>query len=171
MDRSEDEVSRLGGANRRLEGLLVPHFADEHDVRILADQGTQGLVEVQAVDADLSLVDAGLVVLEDVLDRILDRDDVTPLAHVHVLEHRCDRGALARPGDPGEQDESVRRQRHGPEDLGNVQLLERLDVGSDQSAGERDLAAALEDVHTKSAVFVVVVREVELPVPQEMGEL
>ncbi len=41
VQRAEDEQPRLGGGERELDGFQVAHFADEHDVGILAQGGLQ----------------------------------------------------------------------------------------------------------------------------------
>ena len=56
-----------------LRGLLVADFADEHDVRVLPENRSQGARERQLdLVVDLRLVDAGNLIL----DRVFDRDDV-----------------------------------------------------------------------------------------------
>ena len=107
MNRSEYEVTGFSGADRGFERFVVTHLADQHHVRILSHQCAQGFVEVNAVDADLALIDGRLVVLEDVLDRIFDRHDVNALAFIDVLQHRRDGGRLARTGDAREQNQSL----------------------------------------------------------------
>ena len=42
MQGAEYEVAGLGGLNRNLDGFHIAHFADEHDVWILAQSRTQG---------------------------------------------------------------------------------------------------------------------------------
>ena len=80
MDRSKHQVAGFGRSNSSLKGLIVPHFTHEHDVGVFPHQGPQGLVEGQTVDANFTLVDVGLVVLEQVFDGVLDGDDVATLA-------------------------------------------------------------------------------------------
>ncbi len=55
VDCPVHKVARLGGVEGRLEGFLVAHFTDEHDVGVLTHQGArEGDLEVQHVDADLA---------------------------------------------------------------------------------------------------------------------
>ena len=76
VERREREVARLGDAERALDRLEVAHLADEHDVRVLAEDGPERVRERVRVGVQLALVhDAALVRVEE-LDRILDRDDV-----------------------------------------------------------------------------------------------
>ena len=107
VDRAEHQVARLGRVHGRVEGLAVAHLAHQDDVRVLPHGVLEGRVPVDDVDADLALVDDRLVVLEREFDRVLDGDDVQPLALVDVLEHRGDRRDLARSGDAGQDDDSL----------------------------------------------------------------
>ena len=161
MDRSEDEVARFGGVQCGFERLGITHFTDQHDVRVFTDKGTKTGLEVQHVDADFTLVNRGLLVFEDVLDRIFERHDVDALAIVDVVEHRGDRRRLTGARHTGEDDDALRL--HG--DLGHhfrkVQILEGQDVARDQTRGDGDLAASLEEVHTEAVAAVVVVGEVD----------
>jgi hypothetical protein len=42
VEGREDQVSGLGGGERRRHGLQVAHLADEDDVGVLAERGTEG---------------------------------------------------------------------------------------------------------------------------------
>ena len=72
----EGQVAGLGDDQRRLDGLQVAHLADEHDVRVLAQDVLERLLEGAGVGADLALVDQAVLVRVQVLDRVLDGDDV-----------------------------------------------------------------------------------------------
>ncbi len=95
---AEHQVARLRGPDRRLHGLEVAHLADEDHVRVLTQHAAQGLGEARHVDADLALVHDRLLVVVVVLDRVLDRDDVAVEVRVDVVDHRRERGRLARAG-------------------------------------------------------------------------
>ncbi len=100
-------MAGLGGVERRLDGLVVAHLADEDDVRILAQRAAQRLGERGRVDRDLALVDDRLMVAVEVLDRILDRHDVRRPRRVDVIDHRGERGALAAAGRAGDEDQAA----------------------------------------------------------------
>ena len=57
------------------DGLEVAHFADQDDVRVLAQRRAQRL-ERARVAVHLALVDAGSPVLVEELDRVLDGEEV-----------------------------------------------------------------------------------------------
>jgi hypothetical protein len=48
VQRGERQVAGLGERQRRLDGLEVAHFADQHDVGVLAQHRLQGLLRSRA---------------------------------------------------------------------------------------------------------------------------
>ena len=77
VDRRQAQVAGQRVQQRVLHRLLVADFADHDEVGRLAQRVLQRHVVVVRVGADLALVDEALLMLEQVLDRILDRQDVT----------------------------------------------------------------------------------------------
>jgi hypothetical protein len=59
------------------------------------------------VQTDLPLLDDRAIVVVHDLDRVFDRDDVSPPGPVDVTDHRRDRRRLARAGRPGHEDEAA----------------------------------------------------------------
>ena len=76
MQGAEHEMAGLGRSERKTDGLEVAHFADQHDVRVLAQRRAQRLAEPERVAVHLALVDQAALRLVHELDRVLDRDDV-----------------------------------------------------------------------------------------------
>src|SRR6476646_2603832 len=105
MESGEDEVTGFSGVERRFDGLVVAHLADEDDVGILTEGTPQGLGERGRIDRDLALVHDGLIVPMEILDRILDRHDVRRARRVDVIDHRGERRALAAAGRAGDEDQ------------------------------------------------------------------
>ncbi len=104
MQGRQHEVTGQRGLDRDDPGLSVADLADQDDVGVLAQDRPQRVGEGEpGLRVRLHLVDVG----EPVLDRILDRDDVARL-DVEQVEGRVERGRLARPGRPGDQDGAVR---------------------------------------------------------------
>lgn len=64
--------SRDGDADR----LKIAHFPDHDDVGILTQRRTQGRGIIFCISADLPLMDDTALVLVNVFDRILKRDDM-----------------------------------------------------------------------------------------------
>ena len=78
--------------------LEIAHLADEDDVRILAQRGAQRVAEAVGVAVHFALVHQAVLVLVDVLDRILDRQDVLVPLGVDLVQHRRQRRRLAAAG-------------------------------------------------------------------------
>ena len=90
------------------------------------------MLEILHVHADLALVDQALVVGEDELDRVFQREDVLAVVVVDPVEHRGDGGALARAGDAGQQDHA---------------LVELAQVVQDRRAGQSRSKSGITVVH------------------------
>ena len=104
MQCREHEVPGHGGTQTDIDGLLVAHFADQHDVRVLAQRGAQHAAEIEAdARVHLHLVDAG----KPVLNRILDRDDLCFRA-VDVVQRRIQGCRLAASGRAGHEHHAAR---------------------------------------------------------------
>jgi len=75
VQRGQHQMAGQAGLDGDLRRLGIADLADHDDVRVLPQDGAQGLGEAE-VDAgiDLDLADAG----EVVFDRVLDRHDVLP---------------------------------------------------------------------------------------------
>ena len=108
VQRGEDEVARLGRLHCRLRRLGVAHLADQDHVGVLAQRPAERLVERGRVEPDLALVDDARPVVVEELDRVLDRDDVTPPRGVDVPDDRGERRRLAGAGRAGAEDETAR---------------------------------------------------------------
>ena len=104
----ERQVAGLGDAQRRLDRLEVAHLADEHDVGVLAQRGAQRVREALGVAVHLALVDQAALVLVEVLDRVLDREDVLVPLGVDLVDHRRERRRLAAAGRAGDEDQAAR---------------------------------------------------------------
>ena len=76
VQRGEDKVARFRGGDGHLHRLQVAHFTDEDHVRVFAESGAQGVLELLGVLPDFALIDDAELVVVQVFDRVLDRDDV-----------------------------------------------------------------------------------------------
>ena len=86
-------VSAMRSAD--FDRLEVAQLADQDDVGVFAQRGAQRHREALRVAVHLALVDEAALVLVDVLDRILDREDVILPLVVDLVDHRGERGRLA----------------------------------------------------------------------------
>jgi hypothetical protein len=57
VQRGEDKMAGFGGVKRRFNRLLVAHFTDQDDIRILTQRAAQRQRKASSIDADLALVD------------------------------------------------------------------------------------------------------------------
>jgi hypothetical protein len=105
---AEHQVAGFGGGQRQADGFQVAHFADQDDVRVFAQRRAQRVGEAQRVRADFALVDQALLALVHEFDRVLDGQDVAVLVFVDVVDHRRQRGRLARAGRAGDQHDAAR---------------------------------------------------------------
>ena len=76
VKRRQREMPRLRDGQSGLHRLEIPHLSNEDHIRILAENVLERGGEVIGIRFHFSLVDDALVVLVDILDRILYRDDV-----------------------------------------------------------------------------------------------
>ena len=60
MERSEDQVTGLGGLDGNRHGFEIAHLADEQNVGILTQRCTEGVPERVGVRVDFALVDQTL---------------------------------------------------------------------------------------------------------------
>ena len=157
----EREVARLGDAQGRLDGLEVAHLADQDDVRILAQGGAQRQTEALRVAVHFALVHQTALVLVDVLDRILDREDVLVPLGVDLVDHRRQRRRLATAGGAGDQYQAARALRELGEDRRQAQFLEAAHLLGNQTVDRRHGATLIEDVAAEAADPTDAEREVE----------
>ncbi len=168
VEGRHDEVARLGGHERRLDGLEVAHLAHEDDVRVLPEGRADGRRERARVDLQLALVDDRLLVAVEELDRVLDRHDVLGPGRVDVVDHRGERRRLARAGRPGHEDEAARLLADLLEDGRQEEVADREDAGRDDAADHSDRPALLEDVAAEPPEPRHRVRDVDLEVVLEL---
>ena len=108
------------GFDGDLGGFGVADFPDHDDVRILPQNGAQGVGEAEAdFFFDRHLVDAG----DLKFDGVFDRDDVEDRI-VQLVERGVQRGGFAGAGRAGDEDQSVRRVH------GGLHLLEGVGIQS-----------------------------------------
>ena len=98
------------------------------------------------------------------LDRVLDRHDVLLARAVDLVDHRRQRGGLARAGRAGDEHEAARAARELVHRGGQAELVDRGQPERDQAEGRADRAALVVGVDTEARVAGDRVGEVELPV-------
>ena len=119
-------------------------------VGVLAHGRAQGRGERFGVGADLALRDDRQVLLEQVLDRVLDGDDVGAPLLVDVVDDGRQGGRLAVAGGAGDQDQAALQGGDLFQHLGQVQLLEGPRLEGDQAQHGGVAAVLAEDVHPEA---------------------
>src|SRR5450756_1468117 len=97
------------------------------------------------------------------LDRILDGDDVIRALLVDLINDGGQGGGLARPGRPGHEYEPPRLVTEGVYDLGQPQLLDRLDDHRHQPERRAESPPLEIRVHPETPQPKQRVREIDLP--------
>src|SRR5512140_1554685 len=103
----EADVAGLGDDERRLHRLEISHLADEHDVRVLAEDVLERRLEAPRVRPHLALVHQAVLVRVQVLDRILDRHDVLVTLAVDLVDDGRQRRRLAGARGPGHEHQAA----------------------------------------------------------------
>ena len=119
--------------------------------------------EALRVGVQLALVDQRGLVLVQVFDRVLDRQDVRRPRQVDPVDHRGERRRLAAAGRAGDEHEAARPVGQLGEHRRQAQLLERADLLGNQTVDGADRALLVEHVATEAADAAQTEGEVELP--------
>ena len=99
----------VGGTHGRAKTKRIAHFTNHDDIGILPQDVLERVMERKRVQADLTLFNDALVVLENVFNRIFQCDDVLFKAGIDVLDHRRQRRGLAATRRAGHQHNAARR--------------------------------------------------------------
>jgi hypothetical protein len=145
--------AQVPGAGQRecgLHGLAIADFADQNHVRSRPHRAAQRPGEALGVEPDLALIDDGLLVGMQELDRILDGQDMVRGGLVAVVDHGGERGRLSRAGRPHHEDQAALQHDQLLEDLGHAQILELRHLGRDVAQHHRGIPALIEDVDAES---------------------
>src|SRR3989304_8629056 len=101
------------------------------------------------MDADFALADQAILARMDELDRILDRQDMALDARIEVIDHRRERGRLARAGLAGHEDHAVRDFAQVAHRLRHLEWLERLRLRRDGAKHGAHAVELAQYVHPK----------------------
>jgi hypothetical protein len=103
------------------------------------------------VSPDLALVDHRLLVREQELDRVLDREDVAGHLLVALLQHRRERGGLAGARGAHHEDQAALLEHQRVQQRRQVQRVECRDVVRNAAQHRGDRTALLEAAQAKAA--------------------
>ncbi len=122
-----------------------------------AEDEVSGIGDVQA---DLALVDEGLLVLEHKLGGVFERDDVGGARLTDLLDHGGDGGAFSTAGDARDEDESLVELGDFLECGREVELFVTHSVPRDVSGCHRRESSLAEDVDAEAVVVIELEGEV-----------
>lgn len=146
VKRRKDQMSGLSRGEGNLDGLEIPHFSHQNDVRVLPEGPAEGAGEGSAVASDFPLVDDAFVMLVQELDRVLQGDDMGGPAGVDVVDHGGQGGRLARACRAGHKKESAVPHGHVLENIRKVQVLKHGNAEGYGPYGDGDAAPLSESV-------------------------
>ncbi len=149
-------------SERHGHGLLVADLADQDAVGRLAQRVLQPDLELLGIGSDFALVDDRLLVGEDELDRVLEREDVPRPALVAEIEHRRERGRFARAGRADHQDQAALLHDDFLEDLRHAERIQRGNTGRDVAHHDRGRALLAESADAEAADALHRQRRIEL---------
>ena len=169
VQRGQHQMAGVRSGEGGHEGLAVAHFSDDDDVGILAHDVNEGAFEAERVEADFALFDDRLFVVEHVLDRVFEGDDVALLGFVDVLDHRGQRAGFTAARGAGHQDDAALRASDFAQLLRQVQILEGRHVRFDEAHYECGHTALIEDVYAEAAEGGVDVRKISFLLAIQAG--
>ena len=144
------QVAGFGGGQRQPNRFEVAQLADQHDVRVFAQSRAQSVGERKGMRADFALINHRLARLVHELNRILDRQNVPVQIVVDVVDHRRQRGRLARAGRAGHQYQTARSARKIGEYAGRLQLFERQHARRNRSQHRGGAAILVECIDAEA---------------------
>ena len=97
----------LRSGDRERDRLEVAHFAHHDDIGIFAERAAQRRAERSRVRVHFALGDVATLRLEDIFDRIFERDDVFATFDIYLLDERRQRGRFAAADRTGDENEAV----------------------------------------------------------------
>src|SRR6185312_6694502 len=158
----EHEMPRAREVDRRLHALAVADLTDQNHIGSRTHHAAQRPGVGFRIEPDLALVDDRALVRMQELDRILDRHDVVRGALVAVIDHRRDRGGLARAGRADQEDEPAFEHDELAQRLRKSQILEPRHVGADVPQNDRGVPALQEHVDAEAPESGLGDREIDL---------
>src|SRR5262245_28375298 len=94
MQGRNNEMSGFRSLEGRQRRLVIPDFTNKNDIRRLTKRAPQAGGKSAGVTPDLSLREIRAIVGELILDRILDRHDMSHLVFVYPLKQGRDGGGF-----------------------------------------------------------------------------
>ena len=151
VQRRQHEMARTGQHDRGLHRFSIADLADQQHVRRRTHRTLQCTRIRLGIEADFALIDDRLLVRVQELDRIFDRDDVVRRVLVAIVDHRRERGRLARAGGTDHEDHAALHHHQVFENVWQTQIVETRHIRGDIAQHHRGIAALVKDVHPEAA--------------------
>ena len=107
VQRGEKEMTGLGGCHGNADGFIVTHFAQQDNIRALAQGGLQSGDIIVRINLDLSLTDNALVVTVQVFQRVFQGNNMRIPCVVDAVNQAGKGGGLAAAGGAGDKDHAL----------------------------------------------------------------
>src|SRR3989338_7265056 len=88
--------------------FVIPHFANENDIRVLPEHIFQSSGKRAGIAAKLTLSDGGLVIGVNIFDRVFDGNYAATLKAVQMVNHSAQSGRFPAAGRPAHYHQSSR---------------------------------------------------------------
>src|SRR5579862_7836235 len=151
----EDDVAGFGGGDGGGDGFQIAHFADQHDVGILAQRTAQRFGEAGHVHADFALSHDALLVRVIIFDGVFDGDDVVGALLVDEVDHRRQRRGFAGAGGADDEHQSARTHADVFDHGRQADLFEREQTIGNLAQDDTDVAAFLKNRHAEAGLVAV----------------
>ncbi len=162
MQGSKSQMPGFRDVQGRIHRLQIPHLSDHDHIRILPQSIFKSTGKGRGVGVDFSLVDERGIMSMEILDRILNRQDVTMPFLVDLVDQSCQGSGFSAAGGTGHQDQTARQICLLHHRLGNAQLLETRYSERNLPQGHGHVAPLHEDVASESAQLFDAEGEVQL---------
>jgi len=148
---AENEMPGFRRSYRDAHGFRVAHFADDDNVRSLAQGGAKRGGKVGSVGANFNLLDDAAHVLVLVLDGIFDDDNMTSFAAVDGVHQGGEGGGLARTGRTPDENQAARDLRKRFNRRRKVEFAESGNLGRQDADGRGSAALFTMQVDAEAA--------------------
>src|SRR5271170_7026040 len=146
----QHQVAGFGCENGGRDGFQVAHFADEDDVRVLAQCCAQRGGEGRGVHFHLALIDETFFIAVEIFDRIFNGDDVLGAQRIDAVNHGGERRGLAGTGSAGGENQAALLFANGGENARQFELFDGANFCGDDAQNHADVAALLENVDAEA---------------------
>ena len=130
--------------------FIITHFAQQNNVRALAEGCTQRIDIAECIDTDLTLADDTFVMPVQVFDGILQRDDMLFHRVVDLVDQTRKRGGFAASGRTGDQNHALGETGEFHDRSRNTDVFRVRELKSDDTDDRRECTTLLVSTDTET---------------------